>query len=91
MNTGARRLDVRGWAICYHLWHPPASRASLPANDQLLETAQAQKAAWCDTGLSAHLPKAQTDSSARSVSIQHSAFFLLHCLSGGCEVALRSH
>ena len=23
MNTGARRLDVRGWAICYHLWHAP--------------------------------------------------------------------
>jgi len=59
MNAGARRLDVRGWAICYHLWHPPASRGNLPANDQLLQTALAQKAAWCDSGLSAHLPKAQ--------------------------------
>jgi GT2 family glycosyltransferase len=59
MNTGARRLDVRGWAICYHLWHPPASRVNLPANDQLLETAKAQKAAWCDTGLSAYLPNAR--------------------------------
>jgi glycosyltransferase involved in cell wall biosynthesis len=59
MNAGARRLDVRGWAICYHLWHPPASRANLPANDQLLETAQAQTATRCDAGLSAHLPKTQ--------------------------------
>ena len=55
MNAGARRLDVRGWAICYHLWHPPANRANLPANDQLLQGALAQKAAWCDSGLSAHL------------------------------------
>jgi glycosyltransferase involved in cell wall biosynthesis len=59
MNTGARRLDVRGWAICYHLWHAPASRASLPANDQLLQTALTQKATRCGTGLSAHLPQAQ--------------------------------
>ena len=57
MNTGARRLDVRGWAICYHLWHPPVSRASLPANDRLLETAQAQKAVWCESGLNVHLPQ----------------------------------
>jgi glycosyltransferase involved in cell wall biosynthesis len=58
MNTGARRLDVRGWAICYHLWHPPASRANLPANDQLLQAALTQKAVRCDSGLSAHLPQA---------------------------------
>ena len=58
MNAGARRLDVRGWAICYHLWHPPVSSANLPANDQLLQIAQAQKASWCESGLSAHLPKA---------------------------------
>ena len=55
MNAGVRRLDVRGWAICYHLWHPPASRASLPANDQLLQAALTQTAAWCEAGLSAHL------------------------------------
>ena len=35
MNAGVRRLDVRGWALCYHLWHPPASRAQLPANDPI--------------------------------------------------------
>ncbi len=59
MNAGTQRLDVRGWAICYHLWHPPASRATLPANDQLLQDALAQRAAWCESGLSAHLPLAQ--------------------------------
>jgi hypothetical protein len=57
MNTGARRLDVRGWAICYHLWHRPVSRAKLPANDQLLQTAQEQEPAWCTSGLNTHLPK----------------------------------
>jgi GT2 family glycosyltransferase len=54
MNAGVRRLDVRGRALCYHLWHPPASRANLLANDQLLEAAMAQKAVWCESGLSAH-------------------------------------
>ena len=57
MNTGMQRLDVRGWAICYHLWHPPASRANLPANDQLLEQAVAQKSTRCEQGLSAHLSR----------------------------------
>jgi len=55
MNAGVYRLDVRGWAICFHLWHPPADRANLSANDQLLETALAQKAVWCDAGLNSHL------------------------------------
>ncbi len=59
MNAGTRRLDVRGWALCYHLWHPPASRANLSANDQLLQAALARKAARCQAGLSAHLPKSE--------------------------------
>jgi len=54
MNCGVRRLDVRGWALCYHLWHPPASRANLAANDELLRGAQAQKTRWCDAGLNTH-------------------------------------
>lgn len=58
MNSGVRRLDVRGWALCYHLWHPPASRAGLPANDSLLETAQAQGARRCEHGLDQHEPHA---------------------------------
>ena len=55
MNRGIRRLDARGWALCYHLWHPPASRAGLPANDELLETARASGARVCERGLSQYL------------------------------------
>jgi glycosyltransferase involved in cell wall biosynthesis len=54
LNQGVKRLDVRGWALCYHLWHPPASRAGLPANDQLLASASAAKV--CERGLNQYLP-----------------------------------
>ncbi|HVM49890.1 MAG TPA: galactosyltransferase-related protein [Candidatus Acidoferrum sp.] len=56
MNSGVRRLDVRGWAVCYHLWHPALSRARLPANDELLARAQREHATRCELGLSRHLP-----------------------------------
>jgi len=51
MNLGRQRLDVRGWALCYHLWHPPASRASLPANDELLERVRREGTRRCGRGL----------------------------------------
>ena len=57
MNSGLRRRDVRGWAICYHLWHPPVSRDALPANDRLLADATVDMAKTCDLGLSQHLPQ----------------------------------
>ena len=60
MNTGLRRLDVRGWALCYHLWHPPASRAGLSENDDLLAQAQRTGATRCELGVSQYLNKAQT-------------------------------
>ncbi|HZR16982.1 MAG TPA: glycosyltransferase [Verrucomicrobiae bacterium] len=55
MNTGVGRLDVRGWAVCFHLWHPPASRATLPENDELLAQAQRSRATRCEHGLGGHL------------------------------------
>lgn len=55
MNQGVKRLDVRGWAVCYHLWHPPASRDGLPANDELLEQAKRERATQCEAGLSRHV------------------------------------
>ena len=55
MNHGAQRLDVRGWAICYHLWHPSVSREGLSTNDRLLAEAMASKATTCVQGLSEHL------------------------------------
>jgi glycosyltransferase involved in cell wall biosynthesis len=54
MQAGIRRLDVRGRAVCYHLWHPPAARANLQANDELLQTAVAQAASRCERGLDQH-------------------------------------
>ena len=54
INIGVLRVDVRGWALCYHLWHPPLSRAQLPANDQLLAAAVAEGRQSCRLGLSQH-------------------------------------
>ena len=54
MNSGLRRLDVRGWALCYHLWHSPVSRGELAANDELLERAVQEKAIHCASGLNQH-------------------------------------
>ena len=54
INSGVLRLDVRGWALCYHLWHPPLSRSQLPANDQLLAAAVAEGRKSCQLGLSQH-------------------------------------
>jgi glycosyltransferase involved in cell wall biosynthesis len=59
MNAGLQRVDVRGRALCYHLWHPPADRAGLPSNDGLLAAAIAQVSRRCEQGLDKHLP-AQT-------------------------------
>ena len=54
-NAGIRRLDIRGRALCFHLWHPPASRAGLPANDDLLEKSTREKTVRCEHGLDRHL------------------------------------
>jgi glycosyltransferase involved in cell wall biosynthesis len=54
MNVGVQRLDVRGWALCYHLWHPPAGRTGLAANDDLLAEAQRSKVSRCEQGLDQH-------------------------------------
>jgi glycosyltransferase involved in cell wall biosynthesis len=58
MNLGRHRMDVRGWALCYHLWHPPASRAGLAQNDGLLEEAQRTGCRRCPEGLDRHQPRA---------------------------------
>jgi len=54
MNSGVRRLDVRGRALCYHLWHPPVSRAALAGNDELLAKAILGKHTRCEQGLDRH-------------------------------------
>ncbi len=64
MNRGVRRLDARGWALCYHLWHPPASRIGLPTNDKLLAAAIEKRATWCANGLHQYLRKDDAHSPA---------------------------
>jgi glycosyltransferase involved in cell wall biosynthesis len=54
LNNGVLRMDVRGWALCYHLWHSPLSRAQLPVNDQLLAAALAEGRRSCRAGLNQH-------------------------------------
>jgi len=55
MNSGVRRLDVRGWALCYHLWHPPVSRDEVAVNNELLARAVHEKSVRCEQGLDRHL------------------------------------
>ena len=54
INNGVLRMDVRGWALCYHLWHTPMDRSKVPANDQLLAAAVAEGRQTCHVGLSQH-------------------------------------
>ncbi|HUC84463.1 MAG TPA: glycosyltransferase [Candidatus Acidoferrales bacterium] len=54
LNAGGQRLDLRGRALCFHLWHPPASRAKLAANDSLLERTVREKITRCEHGLDQH-------------------------------------
>lgn len=53
-NAGVQRLDLRGRALCFHLWHPPASRSNLAVNDGLLEKTVREKIARCEHGLDRH-------------------------------------
>jgi glycosyltransferase involved in cell wall biosynthesis len=60
MNSGLRRLDLRGRALCYHLWHPPASRSGLAQNDRLLEETVEKRVVRCERGLDQHLQSGVT-------------------------------
>jgi len=55
MNSGIERLDVRGWALCFHLWHKPVDRTKLERNTELLSEAQLGGVTWCKLGLDGHL------------------------------------
>jgi len=64
MNHAIQRRDVRGRALCYHLWHPPASRSNLNQNDDLLETAEREGSKRCQLGLDQYLKSIQGASPA---------------------------
>ena len=59
MNSEVNRRDARGWALCYHLWHRPASRGGLPSNDGLLEEAVRSHATRCQAGVDQYLSSAR--------------------------------
>lgn len=54
LNSGVARRNLRFAAVAYHLHHPIQSRASLPANDQLLARTIQEKRIWCAHGLDGH-------------------------------------
>ncbi|HYG24895.1 MAG TPA: glycosyltransferase [Verrucomicrobiae bacterium] len=55
MNSGVHWLDVRGRAVCYHLWHPPADRSGLDQNIRMLDEAIASQRTRCRMGLDQHM------------------------------------
>ncbi|MDB6054778.1 MAG: glycosyl transferase family 2 [Verrucomicrobiales bacterium] len=57
MNNNVPRLDVRGRALCYHLWHPPASRSNVGQNDELLENSKSTDIKFCKLGLDQYIAK----------------------------------
>jgi glycosyltransferase involved in cell wall biosynthesis len=54
LKAGVRRMEVRGWALCYHLWHMPASRPSQATEKHLKEAMMSGKTA-CEKGLDQYL------------------------------------
>lgn len=45
------RMDVRGRALCYHLWHPLADRTNLEINRQRLAEVEKSGATRCANGI----------------------------------------
>ncbi len=70
MNLGVRRLDARGRALCYHLWHPPASHAGVPGNDKLLAAAIEGCAIRCANGVEQHSRTGTTPPCATSADTE---------------------
>ena len=72
LNAGVRRLDVRGRALCYHLWHPLLDRSNLSANQEILDEAIRTRSMACERGLRDHLaeqpPEYETVSGAHAKS-----------------------
>ncbi len=43
MNLGIKRVNFKGAAVCYHLYHPENDRSHLLANDKLLQEVMLEK------------------------------------------------
>jgi glycosyltransferase involved in cell wall biosynthesis len=53
-NAGVARQTLLFGGIAVHLHHPPASRAHLPANREVLDRTVRERRTWCERGLDAH-------------------------------------
>jgi glycosyltransferase involved in cell wall biosynthesis len=54
-HAGVTRQTLLFGGVAVHLHHPPASRATLPANREVLSETLRLRRAWCERGLDAHL------------------------------------
>lgn len=54
-HAGVRRLHLKFAAVAFHLWHPEASRRTLPRNQEILDATLATRAVRCANGLDRHL------------------------------------
>ena len=50
-HSGIKRHNLKFSGIAYHLWHPEAERAALPANDALLQRTLNEKKIRCENGV----------------------------------------
>jgi glycosyltransferase involved in cell wall biosynthesis len=57
LNAGVERRNLPFGGVGYHLYHPENARTSLAENDKILADAIAQKATWCENGISQYLGK----------------------------------
>lgn len=55
VHAGVERQTLLFGGVAIHLHHPPASRADLPANLEVLSRTLRERRAWCEHGLDAHL------------------------------------
>jgi glycosyltransferase involved in cell wall biosynthesis len=55
MHAGVERQTLMFGGIAVHLHHPPASRAALPANQEVFSETLRERRTWCERGLDAHL------------------------------------
>jgi glycosyltransferase involved in cell wall biosynthesis len=55
VHAGVERQTLLFGGVAVHLHHPPASRAALPGNLQVLDETIRERRTWCDRGVDSHL------------------------------------
>ncbi len=54
-HAGVERQTLMFGGVAVHLHHPPASRATLPANLAVFQDTLRERRTWCERGLDSHL------------------------------------